>query len=79
DVIYMITVIGEIPEPDKAMREFYRVLSPTGTLVFSELLVDPDYPCAKTLIRKANAASFRLKEKVGNFFYYTLILEKSME
>ena len=78
DVIYMIAVIGEIPAPELAMREFYRVLSPSGTLVFSELLLDPDYPRAITLIRLANAASFQLKKKVGNFFYYTLIFEKRL-
>lgn len=79
DLIYMIAVIGEIPFPERAMREFHRVLSPSGTLVFSELLFDPDYPCAKTLVGLANAASFRLKKKLGNFFYYTLIFEKSVE
>jgi ubiquinone/menaquinone biosynthesis C-methylase UbiE len=76
DVVCMIAVIGEIPDPDRAMREFHRVLKPAGTLVFSELLLDPDYPLASTLIRKARAAGFRLVEKVGNFFYYTLILAK---
>ena len=78
DLIYMIAVIGEIPSPEKAVKEFYRVLSPSGTLVFSELLFDPDYPCAETLIRLANAANFRLKKKIGNFFYYTLIFEKDL-
>jgi ubiquinone/menaquinone biosynthesis C-methylase UbiE len=76
DVVYMITVIGEIPEPDRAMREFHRVLKPSGTLAFSELLLDPDYPLASTLIRLASQAAFRLKERVGNFFYYTLLFEK---
>jgi ubiquinone/menaquinone biosynthesis C-methylase UbiE len=76
DVIYMIAVIGEIPAPEQAMKEFYRVLSPSGTLVFSELLFDPDYPRAQTLIHKANAARFRLRNKIGNCFYYTLIFEK---
>ena len=76
DAIYLIAVIGEIPDPDGAMREFYRVLSPTGTLAFSELLMDPDYPLAGTLIRMANAAGFWLREKLGNFLYYTLIFEK---
>ena len=78
DVIYMIAVIGEIPAPERAMQEFYRVLSPSGTLVFSELLFDPDYPRTQTLIRQANAARFRLKHKIGNFFYYTLIFEKDV-
>ena len=76
DAIYMIAVIGEIPEPDRAMQEFHRALSPSGTLAFSELLWDPDYPRAGTLIRKATSAGFRLKKKVGNVFYYTLIFEK---
>lgn len=78
DLIYMIAVIGEIPDPQKAIREFQRVLSPAGTLVFSELLMDPDYPCAGTLIRLASAGGFRLRDRIGNFFYYTLIFEKDM-
>jgi len=76
DVVYMIAVIGEIPDPERAMREFHRVLSPEGALVFSELVLDPDYPRAQTLVRLANGAGFRLRKKVGNFFYYTLIFEK---
>jgi ubiquinone/menaquinone biosynthesis C-methylase UbiE len=77
DLIYMITVIGEIPDPEKAMREFHRVLTPSGTLAFSELLPDPDYPLARTTIRRACAAGFRLKDRIGNFFYYTLIFDKN--
>jgi len=77
DVIYMIAVIGEIPVPARAMMEFQRVLTPAGTLVFSELLMDPDYPLAQTLIRLATDAGFRLKKRRGNFFYYTLIFENA--
>jgi ubiquinone/menaquinone biosynthesis C-methylase UbiE len=76
DLAYMIAVIGEIPEPDRAMREFHRVLKPSGTLAFSELLLDPDYPLPGTLIRLASGAGFRLRDRIGNFFYYTLIFEK---
>lgn len=68
DAAYMIAVIGEIPDPGRAMGEFYRVLSPSGKLVFSELLTDPDYPLARTLIRLAAAAGFQLKAKIGTFF-----------
>jgi ubiquinone/menaquinone biosynthesis C-methylase UbiE len=78
DLIYMITVINEIPDQEKAFSEFFRVLSPAGTLVFSELLLDPDYPLAGTLVRRAEKAGFRLKERKGNFFYYTLIFEKDI-
>ncbi len=76
DLVYMIAVIGEIPNPLGAMREFHRVLRPSGALVFSELILDPDYPLSNTLVHRAEKAGFRLKKKVGNFFYYTLVLEK---
>ena len=76
DAIYMITVIGEIPQPERAFKEFYRVLSPSGLLAFSEMLTDPDYPLAQTLIRQAGEAGFRLAKKQGNFFAYTLLFEK---
>jgi ubiquinone/menaquinone biosynthesis C-methylase UbiE len=77
DAIYMIAVIGEIPSPERASKEFHRVLSPPGTLSFSELLPDPDYPRASTLIRMASSVGFQLKERIGNFLYYTLIFEKA--
>ncbi len=76
DAAYMITVIGEIPEPVRAIREFYRVLAPGGTLAFSEALPDPDYPRASTLIRLAESAGFRLRNRVGGWFAYTLVFEK---
>jgi ubiquinone/menaquinone biosynthesis C-methylase UbiE len=76
DLIYMIAVINEIPDIPRALAEFHRVLKPTGTLVFSELFMDPDYPLASTLTQKVRAANFQFKEQIGNFFYYTLIFEK---
>jgi ubiquinone/menaquinone biosynthesis C-methylase UbiE len=76
DAIYMIAVIGEIPGPEKALQEFYRVLAPPGTLAFSELLPDPDYPLARTLTKWAAQANFRLSVKLGNFFVYTSVFEK---
>jgi ubiquinone/menaquinone biosynthesis C-methylase UbiE len=77
DVIYMTAVIGEIPHPERAMQEFRRVLAHYGLLVFSELLLDPDYPLQSHIIQLAETASFKLKRKLGNFFYYTLQFEKS--
>jgi ubiquinone/menaquinone biosynthesis C-methylase UbiE len=76
DLVYMITVINEIPDIPRALAEFHRVLKPSGKLVFSELILDPDYPLAGTLTRKVQARNFHLKEKIGNFFYYTLVFEK---
>ena len=41
-VITMITALGEIPEPGRALAECNRVLQPEGALAISELLLDPD-------------------------------------
>ena len=67
------------PDISRALSEFHRVLNNSGTLVFSELLLDPDYPLAGTLINKTQESNFRLKEKIGGFFYYTLIFEKALD
>jgi ubiquinone/menaquinone biosynthesis C-methylase UbiE len=76
DLIYMITVINEIPDIPSALKEFYRILKPEGRLVFSELFMDPDYPLATTLARKVQQFNFQLQEHIGNFFYYTLVFQK---
>jgi ubiquinone/menaquinone biosynthesis C-methylase UbiE len=74
--VYMVTVIGEIPEPAGAMREFHRLLSSGGTLAFSELFIDPDYPTRKSLTRKAARAGFKPCYQAGNWFAYTLVFQK---
>ena len=72
DVVYLITVTGEIPEPVRMLRECRRVLKPAGTLGISELLTDPDYPLRRTVTAWATSAGFRPAEHHGNFFSYTL-------
>lgn len=76
DAATMITVMGEIPDPVRALGEVGRVLVPGGTLACSELFVDPDYPLARTLQRWAAEAGLRVNRRIGGFFYYTLIFER---
>jgi SAM-dependent methyltransferase len=77
DAAYLVTVMGEIPKPVQALRELHRVLTPSGTLACSEVLLDPDYPLASTLVRWAEQAGFHLKEKRGNVLSYTLLFGKA--
>lgn len=77
DASYMITVMGEIPDPVGALRELHRVLAPSGTVACSEVLLDPDYPLASTLVRWAEQAGLRLREKRGNLLFYTLLFGKA--
>ena len=76
DVVQMIAVIGEIPTSER-VREFRRVSLPHGNLAISELLLDPDYPLTLTIARMAHQVGLWLKEKIGRFFYHTLMFEKS--
>ena len=77
DAIFMVTVIGEIPSPERAMKEFARVLKPGGVLGFSELFLDPDYPLPRTIRRWAGSAGFGVQQMVSGFLTYTLSFGRS--
>ena len=76
DVITMIAVIGEIPDPDRALAECTRVLKSNGILAISELLPDPDSKRPSTLRREVEAAGFTYKEKLGSSFIYSMLFNK---
>jgi len=69
---YLVTVIGEIPDRDRAFKELQRVLQPGGILSISEFLPDPDYPLRRTVTRMAIAAGFEPYQRFGNLFNYVL-------
>jgi ubiquinone/menaquinone biosynthesis C-methylase UbiE len=72
DRAFLVTVLPEIPDPVKALREVHRVLKPGGTLSVTEEFIDPDYPRRVTTIKWAEAARFELAERLGNGWVYTL-------
>jgi ubiquinone/menaquinone biosynthesis C-methylase UbiE len=78
DRAFLITVLGEIPDPDRALAELHRVLTPDGVLSVGEAFLDPDYPLPVETIRRVEAAGFRLAERHGNFWDYTLNFRKVM-
>lgn len=51
DTAFMVTVLGEVPDPDVAIHEVRRVLRAGGTAGFAESFGDPDYVRAGTLRR----------------------------
>ena len=65
DAAILITVLGEIPDQDAALREVARVLKPGGRLVVGELLGDPHYVTPGSLERRAEAAGLRFERRVG--------------
>jgi ubiquinone/menaquinone biosynthesis C-methylase UbiE len=76
DLVYLITVLPEIPDQSRALEEIRRVLKPGGILAVSELLMDPDYPLKETTARRCEKAGFQLEGFYGNFWTYTVRLSK---
>jgi ubiquinone/menaquinone biosynthesis C-methylase UbiE len=79
DGAYLITVLGEIPDGDSALRELARVLKPTGRLVIGELFVDPDFVSLRTLRARAEQAGFVFSRKVGSTLAYLARFEHRTE
>ena len=76
DLVYMITVLPEIPDRQKALAEIKRVLKPEGILAVTEFLPDPDYPLISTTIKQGKKAGFILDETAGNIWNYTVRFKK---
>jgi ubiquinone/menaquinone biosynthesis C-methylase UbiE len=77
DLAYMVTVLGEMPDKNRALQELYRVIRPGGVLSISEYLPDPDYPLRRTTIALARRAGFEPFEEFGNFFAYVINFRRS--
>ena len=76
DRVFLITVLPEIPDPIRALREIHRVLKPGGFISTTEEFLDPDYPRRVTTIRWAERAGFELVERFGNWWNYTLNFQR---
>lgn len=76
DLAFLVTVLGEIPKRDMALKELNRVLKPKGILSIAEFIVDPHYLLRRTVKALANRAGFGVAKQLGNFFVYTLSFKK---
>ena len=72
DLVCMVTVLQEIPDKGKALREIKRVLKPGGILAVTEFLPDPDYPLRSTTIKICQWEGFILDGNLGNLWNYTV-------
>ncbi|MFQ6083014.1 MAG: class I SAM-dependent methyltransferase [Candidatus Aminicenantia bacterium] len=77
DVVFLVTVLGEIPDKSKAVKEIYRVLKPDGVLSITEFLPDPHYCFKRNVVNLCTGNGFRLINEYGTFFKYTVNFQKS--
>ena len=70
DAAFLVTVLGEVPDQDAALRELARVLKPGGRLVVGELLGDPHYVSHRSLRLRAAGAGLGYEQRSGSALGY---------
>ena len=76
DRALLVTVLGEIPDREAALKEMFDALKPGGILSVTEIIFDPHFQRQRTVTRLAAAVGFHEKAVFGNRIAYTLHLEK---
>ncbi len=76
DRAVLVTVLGEIPDRQAAMKEVFDALKPGGLLAVTEVIFDPHFQRRSTVARLATEAGFGQREMHGNRIAYTMILER---
>jgi ubiquinone/menaquinone biosynthesis C-methylase UbiE len=74
DRAVLATVLGEIPDRVRALREIRDALKPGGYLVVAEVIADPHYQFKNKVIELAREAGLEPGEVRGGFLAYTMRL-----
>ncbi len=76
DVIFLVTVLGEVENKRRYIEEFSRILKPGGLLSISELVGDPDKMQPQEIEEIALPYGFELRNFYGSRWNYTVNFRK---
>lgn len=76
DRALLVTVLGEIPDRQRALKELFEALKPGGILSITEVIFDPHFLRQNTVLQLMQQAGFQKKMTIGNRFAYTMLFEK---
>jgi ubiquinone/menaquinone biosynthesis C-methylase UbiE len=76
DLIYLVTVLGELTDRAAALREMYAALRPGGFLAIAEHLPDPDYVSKSRLRALGEAAGFQFLKCDGPWWSYVASFQR---
>ena len=75
DLVLLVTALGELPDRERALRSFRRLLAPGGHLAVHEHWPDPDRIGPDELVRLVEPIGFRLVRVVGPRWNYTSLFQ----
>jgi len=78
DRALLVTVLGEIPEREQALREIFAALRPGGILSVTEIVFDPHFQSRNTVTRLAKKVGFQEKAFYGNRIAFVLNFKKPL-
>lgn len=76
DVVFLVTVLGEVPQPRECLGCISRVLRPGGILSVTEQAGDPDALSEGELLQLAEQSGFQFLERFSFLGGFTLNLKK---
>jgi ubiquinone/menaquinone biosynthesis C-methylase UbiE len=71
DLVYLCTVLGEVPDRPAVLKQAFRALKPGGLLSITEMFGDPHYQSRSTVQRLAEEAGFQLHSIEGKVWFFT--------